>query len=126
MSTQTLGKRVTRDVEPSAVRHLLDDPLRATVAFVERDAVELLPVRAHSRAGVHLFGVVEGAPDLEDREVVLVMDDGAYWFELCGVSVRGVATCVDPPGVDAVERLRWYAVAPRRVLAWDYGAIREE
>lgn len=119
--------RVTRDVEPAAVHHLLDSPPRATVAFVDRDAVELVPVRARSRDGIHLFGVAaDGTPDLEGREVVLLMDGGAYWFELCGFSVRGVAAHVGSPGAEATERLRWYAVAPRRVLAWDYGAIREE
>jgi len=121
------ARHVTRDVEPWAVRDLMDDPPRATVAFVERDAVDALPVRARFAGGRHLFGVVaERAPDLGGREVLLVRDGGAYWFELRGISVRGLAERVDPPGAGAPERLAWYAVAPRRVLAWDYGAIREE
>jgi hypothetical protein len=114
-------KRVTRDVAPSAMRRLLDDPPRASVAFVGGDAVELLPARTRSYGDVHEFGVLaEGAPDLEGREVVLLMDGGAYWFELRGVSVRGVATR------GATDRLRWYGAAPQRVLAWDYDTIREE
>jgi hypothetical protein len=121
------GKRVTRDVEPAAVRQLLDDPPRATVAFSEGDAVELLPARARCDAGVHQFGVLLAtAPDLAGREVLLVIDDGMYWFELRGISVRGVARCVDSPESGAARRLAWYAIEPRRVLAWDYGAIREE
>ena len=56
---------VTRDVEPTAVRDLLDEPPRATVAFVERGAVELLPVRARIMGDTHLFAVRAGdAPDL--------------------------------------------------------------
>jgi hypothetical protein len=47
--------RVTRDVEPAAVRQLLDDLPRATVAFLDAEAVELLPARARCDAGVHLL-----------------------------------------------------------------------
>ncbi|MGH7893215.1 MAG: hypothetical protein ACREQL_01020 [Candidatus Binatia bacterium] len=120
------ARHVTRDAEVSAVGDLLNDPPRATVAFVERDAVDALPVRARFAGGRHLFGVVAGAPDPGGREVLLVMDGGAYWFELRGISVRGPAERVDPPGPGAPERLAWYTVTPQRVLAWDYGGIREE
>ena len=120
------AKRVTRDVDPAAVRQLLDHPPRATVAFVDGEAVELLPALARPDGDVRLVGVLlDAAPDLHDREVLLVIDDGMYWFELRGISVRGVARRVDPPGSGAA-RLAWYAIEPRRVLAWDYGAIREE
>jgi len=116
---------VTRDVEPSAVRDLLEDAPRASVAFVEHDAVELLPVRADFRADTYLFAVLAaGALELQGREVVLLRDGGAYWFELRGISVRGLARHVDPPAPEGSERLTWYAIEPRRVLAWDYDAIR--
>jgi hypothetical protein len=121
------AQRVTRDVEVSAVGDLLDHPPRATVAFVDGGAVDLLPARARFLSGTHLFGVLpDAAPDLANREVVLVIDDGPYWFELRGISVRGVAARIEPPGDGEPARLAWYAITPRRVLAWDYGAIREE
>jgi hypothetical protein len=126
MDTEAAARtHVTREVEPAAVRRVLDAPPRATVAFVDGDRAELLPVRTRCGVGRYLFGVVaDGAPDLEGREVVLVVDGGAYWFELCGTSVRGVAAHVDRPA--GLDGLHWYAIAPRRVLAWDYAAIREE
>ena len=75
----------------------------------------------------HLFGVdADSAPALDQQEVVLLVDDGPYWFQLRGVSVRGIAVPVDPPLGDEPEALAWYAIEARRVLAWDYGAIREE
>jgi hypothetical protein len=118
--------RITRDVEPAAVRDLLEHPPRTTVAFVDGDAVRLVPARAHVSADAYRFGVAAGAAvDLHDREVVLVIDDGQYWFELRGISVRGVATRVDRGGGEE-RHLAWYAIAPRRVLAWDYGTVREE
>lgn len=120
------GRRVTRDVDVSAVRDLLERPPRATVAFVEAGSVDLLPARARYSAESHLFAVRDdAAPDLDQREVVLVIDDGPYWFELRGISVRGVAARSAPPAGAAAGHLIWYAIEPRRVLAWDYGAIRE-
>jgi hypothetical protein len=122
----TAGKRVTRDVEPSALRDLIDAPPRATVAFVDRDAVELLPVEVAARGDLQLFGIVAaGNPDIEGREVVLLLDGGSYWFELRGVSLRGVAARAVPPEGEDGRGLGWYAVVPRRVLAWDYGTLRE-
>ena len=121
------ARRVTRDVEPSAMGRLLEDPPRATVAFVEREAVEVLPAKAWCRGGMHLFAVrSDGATDLDGRDVVLLIDGGAYWFELCGISVRGVAKRANSAAVEGADPLRWYAVVPRRVLAWDYDAVREE
>jgi len=123
--THDAGKlEVTRDVEPAALRDLLEDPPRATVALLDHDRVDALPVRYRLDGGTHLIGVAsEATVAIEGREVLLVIDDGAYWFELRGVSVRGVATRIDAPDGDRGGHA-WYAIAPRRVLGWDYGAIR--
>ena len=115
-------RRVIRDVDPSAVRDLLEHPPRATLAFTADGEVEVLPVRAVARDGVDTFGVrPERAPDLADREVVLVRDDGPYYFQLRGVTVRGVARRAP----QETGELIWYAIEPRKVLAWDYGAMRD-
>jgi hypothetical protein len=117
---------VTRDVEPSSLKDLLEHPPRATVAFVDRDEPDVLPVRARYRADTYRFGVLpEVATHLENREVVLVMDDGAYWFELRGISVRGLARRIDRAEPGQADALVWYAIEPRRILAWDYRAVRE-
>jgi len=119
-------RRVCRDVEPQAVGDLLENPPRAAVAFVEAEEVEVLPVRARMAGGVHLFAVcADVAPDLGGREVVLVRDDGPYWFQLRGISVRGVAARAAAPQDESAEPLVWYAIEPRRVLAWDYATLRE-
>jgi hypothetical protein len=116
---------VTRDVEPQAVGDLLDHPPRAAVAFAVSAMVEVLPARAILENGVHHFGVQAViAPDLTGAEVVLVRDDGPYWFELRGVTVRGIARPTTPPGDAGGAKLVWYVVEPRRILAWDYGALR--
>ncbi|HEU5195470.1 MAG TPA: hypothetical protein VFW70_12080 [Methylomirabilota bacterium] len=113
---------VTRDVEPSALEDLIERPPRATVAFVQGDQVDVVPVRARCRAETYRFGVLPAvAASLEGREVVLVIDDGPYFFELRGISVRGQARR-EPAEPDG---LTWYAIEPRRILAWDYAAMRE-
>jgi hypothetical protein len=119
-------RRFTRDVDLSAVRDLLDRPRQAAVAFVDDDAVDLLPVQARCAADTYLFGLLDGSPDLISREVVLVVDAGPYWFQLRGVSIRGIAERAEPPEPGAAEGLVWYAIDARRILAWDYGSIRKE
>jgi hypothetical protein len=119
---RSASRGVTRDVEPSTLSDLLEHPPRATVAFVDQGHADVLPVRARCRADSYRFGVPAGViADFQDREVVLLMDDGAYWFELRGISIRGVARRIEPGATDG---LVWYAIAPRRVLAWDYCAVR--
>jgi hypothetical protein len=120
------ARRVTRDVAPSALQDLLEHPPRATVAFINRDQAEILPVRARYRGGTYRFGVLpEVATDLENREVVLVIDDGPYFFELRGISVRGLARRADREEPGKADALTWYMIEPRRMLAWDYDAMRE-
>ena len=117
---------VTRDVEVAALADLVENPPRATLAFVDRGAIQVLPVTARLAAGRHLFSLpFEPSPDLEGLEVVLVIDDGWYWFELRGMSVHGTAKRVDPATAEASRSQPWYAIEPRRLLAWDYGTIRE-
>jgi len=117
----TAGRRVTRDVEPDAMRDRLGGLPRATVTFGDSEAVDLVPVRSRCDGGRYRFAVLTAdAPNLEGREVVLLMDGGSYWFELRGFSVRGVAR----REVAAAGSLTWYAVVPGRVLAWDYATIR--
>ena len=60
--------------------------------------------------------VPPGAPDLTDRNVVIVADEGPQWFRLRSLTVRGTAI----PDGD-----RSYRVVPTRVVAWDYGALRD-
>jgi hypothetical protein len=105
-------RRVTRDVDPAA--------------FVDGGRAAVLPARAHLDGDRHLFAVAaDAAPALDRQEVVLVIDDGWYWFQLRGVSVRGIAHRVEATTGAEAASLAWYAVDPRRVLAWDYGAVRE-
>jgi len=98
------------------------------VAFVDGGRAVVLPARAHVDGDRRLFAVAADAgPALDQREVVLVIDDGPYWFQLRGISFRGIANRSDAPAAGAAApQCAWYAIDTRRVLAWDYGAVREE
>jgi hypothetical protein len=111
---------VTRDVALDAVRDLLARPPRASVTFVDDDGrVAIVPVRARFVDDRPFIGLPADGPDLAGREIVVLVDDGPWWFRLRGASFRGVAR----RDADA-EGVVWWAVAPKRVLAWDYGMIR--
>jgi len=112
---------VTRDVALDAVSDLLARPPRASVTFLDGDGVAIVPVRARFVGDQALVGLPVGGPDLAGREVVVLVDDGPWWFRLRGASFRGIAARRD---ADA-EGVVWWEVAPRRVLSWDYGTIRE-
>jgi hypothetical protein len=105
--------RTTRDVTPAEVADVVADPRRATVTFIDDGKPAIVPVRARREGDRWRFAAA--APALDDHEVVLLLDDGDWWFELRGVSVRGVARR-DGDG--------WYTVELRRVLAWSYGSLR--
>jgi len=125
-SSRSVAHRVTRDVEPSTLEDLLEHPPRATVAFINRDQAEVVPARAQCRAGTYRFGVLpELTTDLENREVVVVIDDGQYFFELRGISVRGLARRIYRAEPGDEEALAWYVIEPRRILAWNYDAMRD-
>jgi hypothetical protein len=118
------GERVTRDVEPDALHDLLEQPPRATIAFVRDGCPAVLPARA-SVDGGHRFAVrKDDAPELDGHEVVLLIDDGPFWFQLRGISVRGIARRAAPPADVPAAQVVWYAIEARRILAWDYAKVR--
>lgn len=112
---------ITRDVEPRAVADLALAPPRAALAAVVDGEIIALPVDAtleqpaDPASSPRQVRVPSDAPDLAGREVVVVADDGPQWFRLRSLTVRGPAEAVGD---------RLYRVSPRRVVAWDYGALR--
>jgi pyridoxamine 5'-phosphate oxidase-like protein len=113
---------ITRDVEASAVADLALSPPRAALATFGDGELVVLPVSvdleepADPATSPRIVRVPEGGPDLAGRNVVVVADDGPQWFRLRSLTVRGTAEVVDPST---------YRVVPTRVVAWDYGSLRE-
>ena len=79
---------VTRDVALDAVSDLLVRPPRASITFLDGDEVAIVPVRARFVGDQPLVRLPAGGPDLAGREVVVLVDDGPWWFWLRGASFR--------------------------------------
>lgn len=113
---------ITRDVEPGQVADLALCPPRAALACVVDDEIRLTPVDITLDAPTdpaqspRVVTVPDATLDLAGRDVVLIADDGPQWFRLRSLTVRGTASPIDA---------RTYRVAPRRVVAWDYGSLRK-
>ncbi len=113
---------ITRDVEAGAVADLAISPPRVALAAFSDGEIVVLPVTvtleepADPASSPRIVRVPEGSPDLTDRDVVVIADDGPQWFRLRSLTVRGMAK-----GVGAST----YRVVPKRIVAWDYGSLRE-
>lgn len=113
---------IIRDVEPGALADLALCPPRAALAATVDDEVLVVPVDVRLDEGAdparspRVVQVPEGCPDLANRNVVVVADDGPQWFRLRSLTVRGTAKAMGE---------RAYRVMPQRIVAWDYGALRE-
>ena len=95
---------------------------RAALAATVGEELLVLPVLVTLEGPVdpasspRIVQVSAGNPDLSGREVVVIVDDGPQWFRLRSLTVRGVAEAVG----DCT-----YRVVPERIVAWDYGSLRE-
>ena len=113
---------ITRDVEASAVADLALSPPRAALAATRDDEIHVLPVNvtleepADPASSPRIVRFPAGSPDLPDRNVVVIADDGPQWFRLRSLTVRGIAKALGESS---------YRVAPKRIVAWDYGSLRE-
>jgi Pyridoxamine 5'-phosphate oxidase len=96
-------------------------PPRAALAATVDGEIHVLPVNsrvedpADPASSPRMVQVPTNAPDLADRNVVVIADDGPQWFRLRSLAVRGVAIAVGD---------RSYRAHPKRVVAWDYGSLR--
>jgi Pyridoxamine 5'-phosphate oxidase len=112
---------IVRDVEATAVADLALAPPRAALAATVDNEIYVLPIRVSIRdpaqpaGSLRIVRVPKDTPNLADRHVVVIADDGPQWFRLRSLTVRGTATVMGD----------WsYGVIPKRVVAWDYGSLR--
>lgn len=118
-------KRVTRNVEPERNRDLLERVPHACITFATERGPCARPVVVAWRDNQYLIGISENADHRPDanQEVVLLVDDGVYFFDLRAIYVRGHAKPVVTPGGVPAHHV-WYEVVPLKTVAWDYGTLR--
>jgi hypothetical protein len=109
-------KQITRTVTVDDLHGLLDGTFGAYLGYVAGGEAEAVRVRAR-RDGERWLVELPATTALEDgARVVLLIDDGEFYFELRGVRVRGTLR-------DAGAGQR--EVVPEKIVTWDYAAMRE-
>ena len=119
-------RQITRNNDPASARDLLDRAPRACLCFASDLGPQLHPITLVWNDGRYLAGVPQGVESLpsSDQEVVLLIDDGVYYFDLRALYIRGHAKPAQAPrGAEAFHR--WFEVLPLKTVAWDYGQMRE-
>lgn len=109
-------KQITRAVALEDLSDLIDAPQNAHLAYVADGAPEAVRV-ACRRDGERWLVTLPPATSIPDgARVVLLIDDGEFYFELRGVRVRGTLR-------DAGDGPR--EVVPEKIITWDYGSMRK-
>lgn len=116
---------VTRHVKPEALSDFMERPPRAYLAFNDAGAIAAVAVVVRSSAGRYWIGITPGQPQ-PTGAVTLLIDDGWYWVELRAIKIRGRVVAVQSPPAGASSDLDWLELIPDKVVAWDYGSLRED
>jgi hypothetical protein len=119
-------KRIIRDLDPGRARDLLERVPRACLAFAGEHGPQAQPIVLVWQANRYLVGIPERANPhpAAGQEVVLLVDEGVYFFDLCAIYVRGQAQPIDAPQTAPAGHV-WFEVLPTKTVAWDYGTLRE-
>ena len=119
-------KQVTRNIDPEAAHDLLERPARACLAFAQTDGPLNEPVVLLWRDQRYQVGIPESAPSMpsDGQEVVLLVDEGIYFYDLRAIYIRGHARPMDAPA-GMKSGVIWFEIIPDKTVAWDYGTLHE-
>jgi hypothetical protein len=124
----TNPKHISRAARPEELNDLLEHPPRASIAFDNDGVIEAAPVALRFRDGRYWVGIrrsnTGSVPKADDRARLLI-DDGRYHTELRGMWVRGRILPAEHRPEGASGNVDWFEVLPEKVVAWNYGAMRE-
>jgi hypothetical protein len=119
-------KRVTRNINPDSAQDLLKRPARACLCFATDRGPQAQPVALVWQDGRYLVSMPEQTEPqpASGQEVVLLIDEGIHYFDLRALYIRGqVKPALAPRGAQTSRR--WWEVVPLKMVAWDYGMMRE-
>ncbi len=111
---------ITNRISLEEASDLLDPPARACVGFVMNDRPHVEPVTLQFERGRFMIGLDASLPLDRCDEVVLVVDEGLYYFDLRAVYVRGTPR---PVGSDD-DAGRRFEIEATKISCWDYGRLR--
>jgi len=114
-------------VDPSRLDDLVERPPRAALAFVHGGCAEAVPVALRREGDRIWIGIDPGVPPGSDSvPVVVLVDDGRYWFDLRAITWRGHLIPGTAPATELPTELRWFEFLAESSVSWDFGALREE
>ncbi len=119
-------KQVTRNIDPNSARDLLERVPRACIAFAYDNVPQAQPVVLHWREPQYLIGIPQSAlhrPN-QGQEVVLLVDEGIYYFDLRAIYIRGILQLAQQTS-DTTPGYTWFEIIPSTIVAWDYGTMHE-
>jgi hypothetical protein len=108
-------KRITRTIALDDLSDLVEAPPRAYLAYVVDGAPQAVRVAGRRDAGRWLVTLPPGASVPDGARVVLLIDDGEFYFELRGVRIRGTLRHAADGAMEVV---------PEKIITWDYGSMR--
>ena len=119
-------KQVTRNIDPASARDLLERVPRACICFASDQGPQAQPVVMLWHEGRYLAGIpgAAGRQPGPAQEVVLLIDEGIYYFDRRAIYIRGKARPAEVP-TGAPAGCTWFEVVPIKTVAWDYGTLRE-
>ena len=119
-------KRVTRNIDPDSARDLLERVPRACLCFACDYGPHAQPIVLVWHGGRYLAGIPLDADRQpgSGQEVVLLIDEGIYYFDLRAIYIRGQVKQASAPR-EAPSSRTWFEVVPLKTVAWDYGMFRE-
>jgi hypothetical protein len=119
-------KQVTRNIDPSRARDLLERVPRACLSFASDHGPQAQSIVFVWHGGRYLAGLPEDADcqPVSGQEVVLLIDEGIYFFDLRAIYIRGQAKPAEALRGAPAGRT-WVEVVPLKTVAWDYGTLRE-
>ncbi|MFN8530847.1 MAG: hypothetical protein U0670_19760 [Anaerolineae bacterium] len=114
---------ISRNINLDQARDLLQRVPRACMTFAGTDGPVAQPVVFEWRAERYLIGIPAAAQvPAEEQEVVLLIDEGVYFFDLRAIYVRGQIHRAQA-GADTIHQ--WFELTPLKIVAWDYGTLHE-
>ena len=118
-------KRITRNIDPQEARDLLERVPRACVVFASEHGPQTWPIAFVWRDERYLIGLPAQAACLPEahQEIVILIDEGVYFFDLRAIYIRGRAKPVEAPG--GTDDTIWFEIVPLKTVAWDYGTLHE-
>ena len=117
-------KHITRDIDPIEAQDLLERVPRACLAYADDNGPYALPMAFAWRNGRYFVGLTAPIELHADQEVVVLIDEGVHFFDLRAIYIRGrIQPATAPLGADTNRR--WFEVIPTKIVAWDYGTLRE-